>query len=516
MESVPAKDHRPEIFDKYFSRKVVWLLACLVFLACAAKFLDHTVDDAFISFRYAKNLVEGHGLVFNPGERVEGYTNFLWVILSAFSLWLSLDPAVIMKLIGLVAAAGMIAAVVRFSPKPDRFRPLVYAAPVLLAASPSFAVWASGGLETPLFACLITWGLLLAAKGIGKGEWPPTSAVLLGFAAWARPEGVLIAGLVFLVAVVIGLKKRIQARKAAIWLLAFAAVYLPYFIWRFSYYGALFPNTFYAKVDLGGSQLLRGLVYLHGFMAATGYWLIVGLFGLIWTKNGRFVRFLGSVLILYVLYVVYIGGDGLPMYRFFVPGLGVFFILVARGLAGWLDRWSGWKPIRAAMAIVLILAAAYSMIPSYFGPDYDYVVQDRNEVDSWTEIGKWFKAAANPDDSIAVIPAGAIPYYSELKTVDMLGLNDLTIGRKKVDHMGRTQAGHEKFDVDYVLSRKPTYIIVGVYGLSAEPLPPRQLIKPYYPAETELLKSRVFEKQYSLKLGRTPKGYFCYFARNTS
>src|SRR5690606_38133881 len=40
-------------------------------------------DDAFISFRYAQNLVEGHGLVYNPGERVEGYTNFLWTVLAA-------------------------------------------------------------------------------------------------------------------------------------------------------------------------------------------------------------------------------------------------------------------------------------------------------------------------------------------------------------------------------------------------------------------------------------------------
>ena len=43
-------------------------------------------DDAFISFRYARNLLEGHGLVFNPGERVEGYTNFLWVLELA-ALW---------------------------------------------------------------------------------------------------------------------------------------------------------------------------------------------------------------------------------------------------------------------------------------------------------------------------------------------------------------------------------------------------------------------------------------------
>ena len=516
MHDIPALDHPSDRFEKYFSRRIVFVISGIVFLALAIKFLDHTVDDAFISFRYAHNLVQGHGLVFNPGERVEGYTNFLWVILSAFSMWLSLNPEIFAKIIGLLASVGTIAAVVRLSPKPDNYRLLVYAAPILLAVNPSFAVWATGGLETPLFTCLVTWGLLLAAKGMEKDTLPLSSALLLAFAALTRPEGVLIAGLVFVFAIALGIKNNSLARNTAFWLPVFAAVYLPYFIWRFIYYGALLPNTFYVKVDPGGSQLFRGLVYSHRFLAATGYWAIVGLIGLVWIKKTRFVPALGWPLLLYVFYIIYIGGDGLPMYRFFVPGLGIFFILVSRGLAGWLAKGARWKPIWAVMTIALLLTASYSMIPSYRGPDYNYVMQDRSEVDGWKEIGKWFKANSKPDDSIAVIPAGAIPYYSELKTIDMLGLNDVTIGRKTMNDMGKLQAGHEKYDIEYVLSRKPTYIIVGVYGLSADPLPPRQLVKPYYPAETELLKSLAFQNQYSLKLGRTQKGYFYYFVRNTS
>ena len=516
MQNIPAQDHPSDRFEKYFSRRIVFVISGVVFLALAIKFLDHTVDDAFISFRYAHNLVQGHGLVFNPGERVEGYTNFLWVILSAFSMWLSLNPEIFAKIIGLLASLTTIAAVVRLSPKPDNYRLLVFAAPILLAVNPSFAVWATGGLETPLFTSLVTWGLVLAAQGMEKGTLPLSSALLLAFAALTRPEGVLVAGLVFVFAIALGIKNNSFARNTAFWLPVFAAVYLPYFIWRFIYYGALLPNTFYVKVDPGGSQLFRGLVYSHGFLAATGYWTIVGLIGLVWMKKTHFVCALGWPLLLYVIYIIYIGGDGLPMYRFFVPGLGIFFILVSQGLVGWLAKGAHWKPIRGVMTIALLLTASYSMIPFYRGPDYNYVMQDRSEVDSWKEIGKWFKASAKPDDSIAVIPAGAIPYYSELKTIDMLGLNDVTIGRKTTNDMGKLQAGHEKYDIEYVLSRKPTYIIVGVYGLSADPLPPRQLVKPYYPAETELLKSPAFQNQYSLKLGRTQKGYFYYFVRKTS
>ncbi|NOR54545.1 MAG: hypothetical protein GQ536_10755, partial [Candidatus Aminicenantes bacterium] len=234
------------IREKFYSRKTVFIVSTLIFLALAIKFFDHTVDDAFISFRYAENLVEGHGLVFNPGERVEGYTNFLWVIISAFSISLSINPEIFMRFVGLLASIGTIAAVVRFGPKPNKFPSLVYAAPLLLAANPSFTVWSTGGMETPLFAFFVTWGVLLAAKGIENDKLPLSSAVLLGLSVLTRPEGILVAALVFATALIIRLKNTKLGRDITLWLLMFAAIYLPYFIWRTSYYGFLFPNTFYA------------------------------------------------------------------------------------------------------------------------------------------------------------------------------------------------------------------------------------------------------------------------------
>src|SRR6266404_6223228 len=85
-------------------RWLAWgvLLLCAVLLAL--RFRYHTCDDAFISFRYARNLVEGHGLVFNPGERVEGYTNFVWVLLAALFMKIGIDPVLALK--WLLAGAG--------------------------------------------------------------------------------------------------------------------------------------------------------------------------------------------------------------------------------------------------------------------------------------------------------------------------------------------------------------------------------------------------------------------------
>src|SRR5438093_8754 len=63
--------------------------------------LRFVTDDAFISFRYAKNLVSGYGLVFNPGEKVEGYTNFLWTVLLGSGFKFSLDPVILSEVLGI-------------------------------------------------------------------------------------------------------------------------------------------------------------------------------------------------------------------------------------------------------------------------------------------------------------------------------------------------------------------------------------------------------------------------------
>ena len=67
-------------------------VASLLLIAFASRFSDFVTDDAFITFRYAHNLLTGHGMVFNPGERVEGYTNFLWVLCSSVALFVGIDP----------------------------------------------------------------------------------------------------------------------------------------------------------------------------------------------------------------------------------------------------------------------------------------------------------------------------------------------------------------------------------------------------------------------------------------
>jgi len=493
------------------SKLAVYIISCLIFLVMVIPFYGHIVDDAYITFRYAKNFVDGHGLVFNPGEKVEGYTNFSWVILSALSLLVSVSPELLTRIIGLLCCLGTIAVVVHFSPADKRFPQLLWMPSLFLAANPPFAVWATGGMETPLFAFLVTLGVLLAAEGVQKERLPLSSALLLGLAALTRPEGVLVAAIISGSGFIINLKSSSFRRNWVRWNIVFAAIFLPYFMWRLSYYGFLFPNSFYAKVDPGGSQLDRGFFYSHEFLKVTGYWLLGAFVGFWWAKRRKFIMMLFSFIIIFTLYIVYVGGDGLPMFRFFAPLVGLFFLLIATCLYGVFEKIQKWKPGKIVITALLAAAWLFSMSHAFRGPAFDYVLQDIYEVSSWKRIGLWFKEHADAGDSIAVIPAGAIPYFSELTTIDMLGINDLTIGHKATPEMGKVQAGHEKHDSEYVLSRKPTYVIIGIYGLESELLPPKQVIKPFYPAEKELLRSSEFKQQYKLASAKAEGGYFYFF-----
>jgi hypothetical protein len=173
-----------------------WLVV-LAWLASAAWFL---CDDAFISFRYALNLVEGNGLVFNVGERVEGYTNFLWVLeLAAIWKVFGLRPENVAPWLSVACTIGTLAAVVWWAARLPglRRRGLVtWMALGLLCASATFAVWTSaGGLETRQFTLFVVVAVVCLTVHADSRRGLLCASLSLAAAAYTRPEGLLIRGL---------------------------------------------------------------------------------------------------------------------------------------------------------------------------------------------------------------------------------------------------------------------------------------------------------------------------------
>src|ERR1043166_6070025 len=131
------------------------MFACLAILAVQVHRYWFTCDDAFIAFRYARNLAMGHGLVFNPGfERVEGYTNFLWVLLLAAGRFCGLAPESACHVLSIAAGIGIILLITWHCLKAlpagaSAFWALWPA--LLLAVNRTFTMWCTSGLETKLF-----------------------------------------------------------------------------------------------------------------------------------------------------------------------------------------------------------------------------------------------------------------------------------------------------------------------------------------------------------------------------
>ena len=205
------------------------------------------VDDPFITFRFVKQWTNGNGLVYNVGERVEGYSNFLWTLMLAPFDLLGVDLVLASKLLGIALGLLTVLAIYSFS---QRFESRWISALLLVASGP-FAAWTVGGLETPLFALLLTLSVcaFVREEDTTRGS---LSGILFGLLSLARPEGLGFAA----VAVAFRFSRLVQSgskpnRQDLYRGLGLVMISVPYHLWRL-YYNDLPPGTSpLSKLDLG-------------------------------------------------------------------------------------------------------------------------------------------------------------------------------------------------------------------------------------------------------------------------
>ncbi len=313
-------------------------------------------DDAFISFRYVRNLLDGHGLVFNPGEYVEGYTNFLW-ILELAAIWrvLGFRPEHVANWLSVIYTVGTIAVMLWWVARLPflRHRGLIaWMALGLVCSSATFAVWTSGGgLETRQFT-FFTLVAVAVLSVFGANRWGLLAASLsLAAAALTRPEGLLVA------ACCVGwfvvhrwfTARQLDWRGTLALAGPFAVLIGGHFLARFRYYGEWLPNTYYAKhVD---SWYESGYRYLSAAAIETGLYLLIPLAYVAlrgrWREHRDGVYALVLLLVgIHMIYMLEIGGDHFE-YRpldYYWPLLAVpaaeGIARLGGGLARLVKRWS--------------------------------------------------------------------------------------------------------------------------------------------------------------------------------
>jgi hypothetical protein len=458
---------------------VGWLLAAPQVLG------TWVLDDAYISFRYARNLVAGAGLTFNPGgEVVEGYTNFLWTLMIAAGMAAGFEPLLTAQVLCTALALATVLLLYRVADAWWHGRIWSLIPPLVLALQPAFVLYTArgSGMET----ALVTFLALLALWRTWQAQhW--RGAVLAGMLCalmmMARPDGALVflAGWVVLGAAAVWGVRGAGARWHLLAGLSVGMVllYAPYFIWRYSYYGYLLPNTFYAKTGATVAQVVRGLEYTAAFWSVQGVVIAaLLLFSLVWLRRGggqqpgerRAVVLLWLFFLLTLLYVTAVGGDHFPLGRFFVPVLPPYALLIAHTIATMEHHAPApRRPLAVGASVLLLLVAICAELPHFPASDSraaDTPVWRENKVAlKNAEYGYWLQRNTPPDTVIATGIAGALPYYAERHVIDALGLNDLHIAHTHVETMGQGVAGAEKTDVPYILNQHPDYIPMSSAGI---------------------------------------------------
>jgi len=276
-------------------------------------------DDGLIVARTVREILAGHGPVFNPGERVEADTSVLWTWLLALLTWASrLDLYTVIVGSGLLLAPlGLLFALLGARELHRRHSPdqvLLPAGALVVVALPPFWDFATSGLEDSLIFCwlgLCWW--LLAGLRPGSRRRARWLAFVAGLGWLVRPD-MAIGTVAFLVA--LWYIERPAGRRLAVLAAVAGAVPLAYQVFRMGYYGLLVPNTAVAK-DASSTRFHQGFVYLADFASPYRLWvpLLVLLVLFLLTAQHlsradvvRCAAAMGSGLLM-ASYVIAIGGD---------------------------------------------------------------------------------------------------------------------------------------------------------------------------------------------------------------
>lgn len=435
------------------------------------------VDDAFIAYRYARHLAENEGLVFNPGERVEGYSSLSWVLILAAGEAVGLDPAALSKGLGMALGAATLLLLSASWAAP---RARLLSAGLLAFWLPAVYHFLNG-LETALAAFLVTV-LVTVSADTRRARLVRHAAG--GLLVLTRPEGLLV---VLLWAAVSWLtdRRRQPWQEGAVVLTA-AGAFVAQLVFRRLYYGEWIANSARAKLLPLAMALPEGIADLGRFAfqgSAYGVLALLVLAGVLRSRKdhgppGRELRKTAGFLLLAALTLAASGGDSFPLWRFYVPLAPAFFLCAAQGLELLLGpRARAHHRLRSVALPATVLLAALSIPYPFFLRQIELEASWR---DLWTDLGRSLAAIVPPDTSIALCPVGALPFFSRLPTIDMLGLTDRRIARVAPDRR-YYYPGHHRHDGRYVLSRQPDLILLanGPVVSSPDYSFPWQGLRPY-------------------------------------
>ncbi len=441
---------------------------------------------------------------------MEGYTNFLWVLLGALFLKLGLDAMAMLQavstlaILAILVLAGRLARTVESPAAPPlRSTGTIPPAAVWLLAAEGVGYYATTGMETALFTFLATAAILLGLREAAAGR-RLGAVVVFVLLTLTRPEGLMLFALCS------GVFAGVEHRRRGTWglrrrgadLLVFIGVIGAWIAWRLTYYGELLPNTYHAKVTGGAEQLAGGLLYLRDWALTYPIFTLALLAPVVLFLRPSWRAHLGTpelpavsaVVLVWIGYVVAVGGDSMPFHRFLLPILPPAAVLAGATLAAVCRIWPRLGQGRRPLALAVLLLAV-QFAAGRFGEESMRAFVAHRTTLVGLETGRYLAAERDAGDLLAVNTAGALPWASRLPSLDMLGLTEPAIARHGVYVVSPRWSGHRRGWGEHVMSRRPA-IVVWYNSAGAR--------EPHYLGDHQLAGDPYFRFFYQLRRAELP------------
>src|SRR5579883_389660 len=477
-------------------------------------------DDAFITTRYVQNFTAGKGLVYNVGERVEGYTHFLWLLLLSGARYLGFDPVDASIWLGIAAYTGLLILLLLISvqERGTSKRVWIPVVAVIVALSYDAAVWASGGLETSLYAFLILAAFYVWFYSKYKEN---VRLLIAGFilvlVALTRPDGVLFTLTACCLFFARGVRSRTlksAAKEVLMILLPSVIIGVPYLLWKKYYYGDILPLTYYAK-SAGYSYFEQGVYYIWLYFRVyfiQGLSLLIGVGILLRSQRrersaeperGSAVVVAGIASLVYLsIFVARTGGDFM-FARFIIPVVPLMAFVLDEAIERLPNHLKRYQIVIVSMIIagVLVENSLRDNVLFHFNEAnqrienwdlkgegstrgiaderwvyyYDHFYINgayRGTMDIYSEIAKYLEPFFQGLSVTVAIPGAhnMSAYYANFATcINEYGLTDSEIAHSAIDTRGRI--GHEKHATeDYLRKRHVDFVILDVVNKLPDPL----------------------------------------------
>ncbi len=467
-------------------KQIAYYLCALILISAFAgesyflfQFNDHPCEDAYITYRFAKNFAEGNGPVFNKEERVEGYSNFLWMAGIAGACRMGIDMIAFSRFVGWLSHVLTFLLVWQI---PYRyfsirgFSKLV--APALYVLFLPVHYMAASGLETALYTFL----MVLCVKTVLWARNRPLPFAVAGLIftliALCRPEGILLFAFFLIYVFSLGLAKRASLRGYLPGIMLFIVLYGMFLLWRLYYYHALLPNTYYAKgtfpllIRFGlGMFTLRSFITRYPFFAI--FLFMLWKTGRLSTEPGRLAPILCFLAAGLCFSVCFSGFDWVPFFRYILPAVPLIIILCTIICS---QLWCRILPMQVRMPRMIwgfITVGCFLLAAEQFYADLMLTIRLK-QIDDFAyynqrAFAEWLKKEIGQEPVVCVGDVGRMAYYSDAHILDILGLTskDFAMLKKQLSTpelalplCAISFARYKEQERALLLKREPEYVML--------------------------------------------------------